>query len=173
MNDAATRVLPMLGGRRRSSRGHPCCSTQEIVADVTAHERPYGRSGKPLLTGYHVLVVEDKDDSRDMLRQALEAEGASVTDAVSAEEALWILRGRTIDAVLTDVMLGGREHDGIWLLREMLTSPPLDRLCVIAVTGRKELERELLKLGFWAVLIKPVTPMDLGAFLLGCFERGR
>jgi PleD family two-component response regulator len=114
------------------------------VSDVASRERPLGRSDRPLLSGYRILVVEDKDDSRDMLPLALESEGASVTDAASADE-----------------------------LREMLASPPLDRMCVIAVTGRKELERELLKLGFWAVLIKPVTPVELGAYVLGCFERGR
>jgi hypothetical protein len=41
------------------------------------------------------------------------------------------------------------------------------------VTGHKERERELLKSGFWAVMIKPIEPLELAAFLAGCVERGR
>jgi DNA-binding response OmpR family regulator len=141
------------------------------VADVSTHESPSGRRRKSLLAGYDVLVVEDKHDSRDLLRQALADEGACVTDAVTADEALWILHGRHVDAVVTDVHLGGHHHDGTWLLREMLASSRLVNTCVIAVTGRRELERELLKLGFWAVLIKPIEPLDVAAFVLGCLHR--
>lgn len=43
------------------------------------------------LDGVHVMVVEDNDDSRDMLRVALEYCGALVTTAGSVEEALSML----------------------------------------------------------------------------------
>ena len=39
------------------------------------------------LDGVHVLVVEDTDDSREVLRAVLEYCGALVTTAASAEEA--------------------------------------------------------------------------------------
>ena len=132
---------------------------------------PSGRT--LLLTGRHVLVVDDHEETRKFLRQALEFEGATVADAVTADEALGILNGTKVDAVLTDVGPGGREPDGPWLVRQMLASPRLCQMCVIALTRRKELERELLKLGFWAVLIKPVEAMDVAAFVLGCLERRR
>ena len=126
-----------------------------------------------LLKGRHVVVVEDHEDSRDIIRQLLELEGATVTDVVTADAALWVLHGTNVDAVLTDLHLGGSHHDGTWLLREILASPRLNHGCVIAVTGRKELEHELLKLGFWAVLIKPIEPTELATFIVGCLERGR
>jgi CheY-like chemotaxis protein len=47
--------------------------------------------GPPRIDGVHVLVVEDTDDSRDMLRVALEYCGALVMTAASVEEALQIL----------------------------------------------------------------------------------
>ena len=43
------------------------------------------------LAGVDILVVEDTDDSREMLRMALEYCGALVTTAASAEEAKRIL----------------------------------------------------------------------------------
>jgi CheY-like chemotaxis protein len=50
------------------------------------------------LAGVHVLVVDDTDDSREMLRVALEYCGALVTTAASAKEGPVPLRaavGRT------------------------------------------------------------------------------
>jgi CheY-like chemotaxis protein len=125
------------------------------------------------LSGRRVMVVEDHKDTRDMMREILELEGATVSGAASADEALRMLNNATVDAVLVDVGLGSHRHDGPWLLRQILNSPRLAKTCVIAITGRKELERELLKLGFSAVLIKPIEVMDLSAFIIGCLEQTR
>jgi CheY-like chemotaxis protein len=43
------------------------------------------------LEGVHVLIVEDTDDSRELLRIALEYCGARVTTAESAEKAKQVL----------------------------------------------------------------------------------
>ena len=58
----------------------------------------------------HVLVVDDERNIRRTLRMVLEGEGATVTDAATAEEALELLAdpaGHGVEVVLMDVLLPG------------------------------------------------------------------
>jgi CheY-like chemotaxis protein len=57
------------------------------------------------LDGVHVMVVEDNDDSRDMLRVALEYCGALVTTAGSVEEALSMLGTLRPHVLVTDISM--------------------------------------------------------------------
>ncbi len=59
----------------------------------------------PALSGLRVLVVDDVPDIRAVLRTLLELEGASVTDASTAREALAIVGTRDVDVVLMDLGL--------------------------------------------------------------------
>jgi CheY-like chemotaxis protein len=109
------------------------------------------------LAGVRVLVVEDHDDSRDMLELALEhVGGALVVASASAEEALAHLG--QVDVVVTDIAMPG--HDGFWLLREVQRrhgSTP-----VIAVSGHSDLqEKALREAAFARVLRKPIDPWVL------------
>jgi len=92
------------------------------------------------LVGRHLLVVEDDKDARDMFCAMLDYEGAMVLGAASAEEALEILRTVRPHAILTDIMLSGR--DGFWLLAQLRASQRTARIPVVAVTavaGRREI----------------------------------
>jgi CheY-like chemotaxis protein len=81
------------------------------------------------LAGIRVLVVEDHDDSRDLLEQVLEHVGAFVVASRSADEAQPHLG--QVDVVVTDIAMPG--HDGFWLLHEVQRSRrPVP---VIAVSG--------------------------------------
>lgn len=111
----------------------------------------------------HVLVVEDHEDSRDMMRQLLEHAGMVVTAVASAEDALAVARSRTLAAAITDLSLGGGVRDGVWLLNQLRRALPA--LPVIAVTGRKDRAEELLDMGFAAVLVKPTALDDLLAVI--------
>jgi PleD family two-component response regulator len=55
------------------------------------------------LEGVHVLVVDDSDDSREILRIALEYCGALVTTAESAERAKRILENLRPHVLVTDI----------------------------------------------------------------------
>jgi CheY-like chemotaxis protein len=108
------------------------------------------------LVGIRVLVVEDHDDSRDLLEQVLEHVGALVVAARSAEEALTHLGD--VDVVVTDIAMPG--HDGFWLLHEVQRHHP--SLPVIAVSGYSDLqERALREAAFARVLRKPIDPWVL------------
>jgi CheY-like chemotaxis protein len=114
-----------------------------------------------------VLVVEDHEDSRDVLRQMLEHIGIRVAEASSAEQALALADAATFDAVITDVSLSTGARDGIWLLKRLKTHPRNAHAPVIAVTGRKERQTELAGRGFFVVMMKPVDVHQLTAVIKG------
>jgi two-component system, chemotaxis family, CheB/CheR fusion protein len=108
------------------------------------------------LAGTHVLVVEDHDDSRDVLEQVLQHMGALVVASRSADEAVAHL-GK-VDVVVTDIAMPG--HDGFWLLHEVLRRAR--HVPVIAVSGYSDLqERALREAAFARVLRKPIDPWVL------------
>ena len=125
------------------------------------------------LAGRRVLIVEDHEDSRDIMRQCLEHEGAAVIEAASAHTAIMALYAATVDIVLTDVSLRGSAHDGPWLLREIRGAERLARIPVIAITGHKERAAELRQLGFADVLVKPIEATELGAIIQRCLGAQR
>jgi len=74
------------------------------------------------LTGLHVLVVEDDDDARDILRSVLTYLGAFVSTAATAHIAVNILGHIKADVVVCDVYLG--DTDALWLIREARAHQP-------------------------------------------------
>jgi CheY-like chemotaxis protein len=108
------------------------------------------------LADVRVLVVEDHDDSRDMLEQALAHVGALVVASPSADEALAHLD--QVDVVVTDIAMP--RHDGFWLLREVQRSH--GSTPVIAVSGYADLQEKALRdAAFARVLRKPIDPWVL------------
>ena len=114
-----------------------------------------------LLAGQHVLVVDDDDELRRLVRLALEMDGALVSEADSLKRAVAFVEREPCDAVITDITLGHSRRDGIRLVYRLKDSPALARIPVIAMTGCKGLESELRGHGFDCVLIKPFEVFDL------------
>ena len=79
----------------------------------------------------HVLVVEDDRDVRSLLELWLAEVGYDVTGAGDGGEALDVLEGTAIDAIVTDVMMPG--VDGLELIRRVRERGL--RMPVLAVTG--------------------------------------
>ena len=115
------------------------------------------------LAGRHVLIVDDDEDTRELLRAAIELEGGRVAEASDAEHAIAVLQGTHFDVVVADFHLGDAERNGPWLLQQARAAG--SPVPFIAITGRKDLEAELLRTGFALVLIKPVDPFDVPARL--------
>ncbi len=73
---------------------------------------------KEAAAGYSVLVVDDEESIREMIREGLSARGFHVQTAASGEEALSLLERRTFHAILCDLNLragGGAETSGLGL----------------------------------------------------------
>jgi two-component system KDP operon response regulator KdpE len=79
-----------------------------------------------------VLVVDDEPQARRVLRIALVAQGFTVADAASGEEALQRLREEPVDAILLDLKMPGM--GGIEACREIRASSEVP---IIVVSGSK------------------------------------
>ena len=112
------------------------------------------------LAGVHVLVVEDTDDSREMLRIALEYFGALVTTAESVEKAKRVLETLRPHVLVTDIAM---PDDGLEMIREVKRLAEINDLHIptIAVTAYRGRRQELLAEGFAELLEKPIDPLTL------------
>jgi len=111
--------------------------------------------------GVKVLVVDDEDYIRRLIRFVLEAEGYEVLLASSTEEALSQIREFHPDVVTVDLMMPGRS--GLELLAEMKADPAIcniPSLVVTAVGIREDLE-QANELGATATLNKPFSHRQL------------
>ena len=93
------------------------------VPDNQAANREAGRAVASLvqLAGVRVLLVEDDDDSRNLLSLILGRYGAKVIPAASAAEALHSFQQTTPDIIVSDI--GMVEGDGYALLRQLRALP--------------------------------------------------
>jgi DNA-binding NtrC family response regulator len=106
-----------------------------------------------------ILLVEDKDSLRAMLRHALEAQGHTVLEARDEPEAVQLLRATRPGVVLSDLRLP--EGDGFGVLR---AAKELDAdLPVIMMTAYSTIQDAVkaIKDGALDFLAKPVDPEHL------------
>lgn len=80
-----------------------------------------GETSVGQLDGVRVLLVEDDDDSRNLLTLVLGRYGAKVIPAASSAEALESFRQTTPDVIISDI--GMTEEDGYALLGKLRTLP--------------------------------------------------
>ncbi len=120
-----------------------------------------------------ILVVEDEDDIRELLRYNLAKEGYQVTGAASGEEALKAARAVSPDLILLDLMLPGL--DGLEVCRVLKGEPQTRDLPVVMLTAKGE-EADIvtgLELGADDYITKPFSPRVLLARLRAVLRRRR
>jgi PAS domain S-box-containing protein len=136
--------LPVREVRRRSSTG----------------ESPTPRG--TALAGLRVLLVDDEADTREVLRVLLEVQGAIVTPASSAGEALELLQRRPMDVLLADI--GMPEQDGYALIEAIRALPSSEAIipavAVTAYVSSRDRARAF-KAGYGWHVGKPVDPDQL------------
>jgi two-component system sensor histidine kinase/response regulator len=93
------------------------------------------------LHGGHILVVDDAEQNRLLLRDLLEAEGYRITEAVDGEQALLRVQEEWPDAVLLDVNMPGL--DGYEVCRRLKGSPDTEAIPVLLVTALSHREDRL------------------------------
>jgi two-component system, cell cycle response regulator DivK len=81
----------------------------------------------------HILVVEDQEDNRQILRDLLGNAGYELTEAENGEEALTAVAKRRPDLILMDIQLP--VMDGYEVTRRIRTNPDLKSIPIIAVTS--------------------------------------
>jgi PAS domain S-box-containing protein len=126
----------------------------------SAEFQPPSELTVPGLRGIRVLVVDDDDDSRDLVVSILEKCEAITFPASSAEQALSIIVSERPDVLVSDIGMPGM--DGYDLLRAVRALPDerAQRVPAVAVTAyaRSEDQRRALAEGFQLHLAKPIEP---------------
>ncbi len=111
------------------------------------------------MTKPNILVVEDEELMRSILRQLLEEEGYHVFTASSAETALEIFPTVEIDVTLTDIKMSGM--DGLELLSQIKAID--EEAMVIVMTAYSSVDSAIaaLRRGVYDYITKPFVNEDL------------
>ena len=106
----------------------------------------------------HILVVDDDDRLRELLRKYLSTNGYRVTGAVSADEARTRLQGLSFDLIVLDVMMPG--ESGVDLARALRTKSEVP---ILLLTARSDADDRIagLEAGADDYLAKPFEPREL------------
>jgi CheY-like chemotaxis protein len=113
-----------------------------------------------------VLIVDDNEDLRNMLRRWLAADGFETVEAPDGRSALALLDAQAIDAVVTDLCMP--ETDGIETIEAVRNRFP--HIPIVAMSGwissggvdYLEVAREIGAIG---TLKKPFEPAELSRIL--------
>ena len=107
-----------------------------------------------------ILVVEDNDDARDMLRLWLEQSGHTVGTAATGGEGIEMAVREPPDIALVDIGLPGLDGYGV---ARALRNALGDRVTLVALTGYGGADDRgrARRAGFDVHLVKPVNPAEL------------
>jgi len=122
------------------------------------------------LSGTRVLVVDDQEDTRELVGSLLSAFGASVSTACSGNEAFRVFEREHPDVVVSDVQMP--DGDGLELIKRIRSlHPDAGALTpAIAVTGAARSD-ECMDAGFHFHFMKPLSARTL-VHAIRCFVAG-
>ena len=110
------------------------------------------------LSGIHVVVIDDNEDARTIMKMVLEAHGAFVIVAASARDGLATLGQIAPDIVVVDLTMP--TEDGYWFIGQLKAqrrdgggSPP--PAIAVGAVGEDE-SNTAMRAGFDAFVPKPV-----------------
>jgi two-component system, cell cycle response regulator DivK len=105
-----------------------------------------------------ILVVEDQEDNRRIVRDMLSATNYELTEAANGEEALAVVARERPDLILMDIQLPG--IDGYEVTRRIKADSSLNSIPIIAVTSYalSGEERKARAAGCDDYVAKPYSP---------------
>lgn len=108
-----------------------------------------------------VLLVEDTEDNRMMMRRLLELSGYRVSEAVNGLEAVKVAERETPNIILMDLSLP--LVDGLAATRRIRQLPDLAEVPIIAVSAHDtaDFHAEALAAGCDAYITKPIDYTEL------------
>jgi CheY-like chemotaxis protein len=116
-----------------------------------------------VLEGLHILVVDDQEDSREIVVDILQRYGAKMNSVASASAAIDMLLQQPPDMLIADIGMPG--EDGYWLMEKIRALPPSSGGAIPAVAltafARTEDRERALAVGFQEHIAKPVAPHEL------------
>ncbi|MGI8564909.1 MAG: response regulator [Pyrinomonadaceae bacterium] len=112
-----------------------------------------------------VLLVEDFEDNRFMMRRLLEMSGYQVVEAVNGQEAVDISERTLPDLILMDLSLP--LLDGLTATRRIRTRPEMEKVPIVAVSAHDtaDFHAEALAAGCNEYVTKPIDFDELEELL--------
>ncbi len=135
------------------------------VPDQPAPDRP---APKPR----RILIVDDTEANRLLIRSTFRNEGYELTEAAGGEEALKEIERMRPDLVLLDLMMPGKRTD-FAVVKRLRTERGIADLPILVLTAVSEAESQAtaLEMGADDYLIKPFHPKILRARVKALFRR--
>jgi CheY-like chemotaxis protein len=109
-----------------------------------------------LLFGVKVLIVDDDQDTLELLGAALKQRSADVTQVISVQDALAAIKISRPDVLISDIAMPDR--DGYELIEQVMAlnfDPPIPAIAITAY-ARDEDRQRALAAGYHRYLSKPV-----------------
>jgi CheY-like chemotaxis protein len=108
-----------------------------------------------------ILIVEDNEKNRKLVRDALQFKGYETIDAETGEEGVRLAKERLPALVLMDIQLPG--IDGIAALGQLRADPATRAIPVIAITASvmSQDRQKIMAAGFDAFQSKPISVKEL------------
>jgi len=125
------------------------------------------------MAGELILIVEDNDKSRKLVRDVLTFKRYEVIESETAEEGIRLALARCPSLILMDIRLPG--IDGVEALRRLRAEGPTRGIPVMAMTASVMTEdrQKILEAGFDAYQSKPLNVTDFVAAVEQLLERHR
>lgn len=114
----------------------------------------------------NILIIEDDQDTRKIIRYALDQDNRQMQEASNAEEALSLLEYSCPEIILLDILLKG-SIDGLSLYEKIATNIRFKKTKVVIISGARSKEQieKARRLGVEIYLEKPFSPEKLNALV--------
>ena len=167
------RVSVSSGGRGRGATFRMSLPVVVAGQPAIAEQTTKTTATEPLsaiqLAGVRVLIVDDDQDTRDLIPEMLRSRGAAVTAVASADECLAAIDAAIPHVLVSDIAMPGR--DGHELIRRVRQRAPdaggLVPAIALTAYARDEDRDRSLAAGFQMFLPKPVDLDTLLASIAG------
>ena len=139
----------------------PCVATpDEIKTAIKKHyltDIPDDKGDKTL----NILLVDNQNIVLNAAEAALKKEGYAIYKATNGAEGLKIATQLHPDVIITDIVMP--RMDGIEMFKALQTNGEIDNIPVIALSSKTAAEEEynLLEMGFFDFIAKPINPIRL------------
>ena len=123
------------------------------------------------MAGALILIVEDNDKNRKLVRDVLTFKGYGVIETETGEEGVQLTRERSPRLVLMDIRLPG--IDGVEALRRLRAEETTREIPIMAMTASvmSEDRQKIMAAGFDGYQSKPINVTDFVAAVAQLLER--
>ena len=104
-----------------------------------------------------ILIIEDNEKNRKLIRDLLQVKGYQTIDTESAEDGLKLAEEKTPALILMDIQLLGM--DGIAAMKQLKAAPRTNRIPIVAITASAMIHNRqtMLAEGFDGYQTKPLN----------------